>query len=75
VLATKSSANTELLIYAPSGGDFTVKLPQVQKQFDVEWMNPATGVNSIGKKVTGGKDITFSPPFKGDAVLYLKLSK
>jgi hypothetical protein len=75
VLANTSPAHPEFLIYAPSGGDFTVDLTGISGQFPAEWMNPASGAISTGAEVTGGRVITFSPPFEGDAVLYLKNRK
>ncbi len=41
-------------------------------QFAVEWMNAATGVKTAGEDVSGGAMTKFTPPFGGDAVLYLK---
>ncbi len=70
-LANTSSIHPELLVYAPSGGKFTVNLSSCGGQFAVEWMNPATNVKTAGKDVRGGTTRTFSPPFSGDAVLYL----
>jgi hypothetical protein len=64
--------NPEFLVYAPSGGKFTVNLPGGGGRFAVEWMNAATGVRTVGEDVRGGTTKTFSPPFNGDAVLYLR---
>jgi len=72
VLASTDSANPEILVYAPSGGNFTVNLSSVTGQLTVEWMNPATGAITSGASVSGGSMQTFSPPFNGDAVLYLR---
>lgn len=72
VLANLSPNNTELLIYSPSGGSFSVNLSGFDRQFIVEWMNPATGAITPGPRVRGGKVTTFTPAFEGDAVLYLK---
>jgi len=72
VLASTDSANPEILVYAPSGGNFTVNLSRVTGQLTVEWMNPATGAITSGASVSGGSMQTFSPPFNGDAVLYLR---
>ena len=66
------SANPEFLVYAPSGGNFTVDLSNSSGRFAVEWMNAATGVKSAGADVSGGATRTFTPPFDGDAVLYLR---
>ncbi len=71
-LASNDSANPELLIYAPSGGNFTVNLSNVTAQLSVEWMNPATGAKTAAAPVSGGSTVSFPPPFNGDAVLYLK---
>jgi hypothetical protein len=71
VLANISTVHPEFLIYAPSGGDFTVDLSGISGQFLAEWMNPASGTITSVARVSGGKVITFAPPFDGDAVLYL----
>ena len=71
-LVSTQSANPEFLVYAPSGGDFTVNLSSTSGPLAVEWMNAATGVKSSGPEVTGGATRTFAPPFSGDAVLYLR---
>jgi len=73
-LASADSAHPEFLVYAPSGGSFTVNLTSKSGRFAVEWMNPATGVKSKGADVSGGAARTFTPPFGGDAVLYLVAS-
>jgi hypothetical protein len=70
-LAAADSARPEVLAYAPSGGAFTVDLSKVHGRIRVEWMSPATGRKSAGGDVAGGAVRTFTPPFKGDAVLYL----
>ncbi len=72
VLASAHSANPEFLVYAPSGGKFTVDLSNNSGRFAVEWMNAATGVKTDGAEVSGGATRTFTPPFGGDAVLYLR---
>jgi len=71
-LASSDSANPEFLVYAPSGGNFTVNLSSVAGQLTVEWMNPATGAKTAGAAIHGGTTIAFTSPFSGDAVLYLK---
>ena len=38
---------------------------------DVEWLDPSTGAIQTGAAVTGGSSVSFTPPFVGDAVLYL----
>jgi len=73
-LARASSANPEFLVYAPSGGNFTVNLSNSSGRILVEWMNPATGGKTAGADVTGGATRVFTPPFRGDAVLYLSVN-
>jgi hypothetical protein len=70
-LASTSSAHPEFLVYAPAGGTFTVDLTKSDGRILVEWMNPATGGKTAGAEVSGGARRTFTPPFDGDAVLYL----
>jgi hypothetical protein len=70
-LASAGSARSELLVYAPRGGSFTVDLSRIRGQAIVEWMNPTTGGKSVGADVSGGATRSFTPPFDGDAVLYL----
>jgi hypothetical protein len=72
VLASTGMTDPELLVYAPSGGKFTVNLLTYRGLFAFEWMDPATGAKSLGRGVSGAATRTFTPPFKGDAVLYLK---
>jgi hypothetical protein len=71
-LANTSPADAEFLIYASSGGDFTVNLSGCGGPFAVEWMDPATGAKTPAASVSGGAARTFKAPFDGDAVLYLR---
>jgi len=71
VLASVDPSNPEFLVYAPSGGNFSVDLSSVGGKFAVEWMNPATGTTTAGAAINGSATISFTPPFRGDAVLYL----
>jgi hypothetical protein len=69
---SKAVANgAEYFVYAPSGGSFTLDISATTSTLTVEWFNPATGVASSGGIVTGGAVRTFTPPFSGDAVLFL----
>jgi hypothetical protein len=73
-LAQTPSAGAEYLIYAPAGGSFTVDLSAMSsaRKLAVEWFNPATGSVIPGKPVPSGSSAqVVSPPFSGDAVLYL----
>jgi len=71
VLATAESARPEILVYAPSGGTFSVDLTTCSGRLAAEWFDPATGTTSTGGEVAGGASSTFTPPFPGDAVLFL----
>lgn len=71
-LASANSANPEFLVYAPRGGSFTVNLSNNTGRFAVEWMNAATGAKCAGADENGGATRRFTPPFAGDAVLYLR---
>jgi hypothetical protein len=73
VLASRSLGNPEFLVYAPSGGKFTVDLSKHGGRFAVEWMNPATGAKAAAPDVVGSGTRTFTPPFNGDAALYLRM--
>ncbi len=70
-LASLRPGDTEILIYAPSGGFLDVDLTGVTGNFAVEWLNPANGTKTKGPDVIGGATRTFPPPFDGDSVLYL----
>jgi len=52
-----------------------VDLSAASGTFDVEWFNPATGNVMSGEAITGGGSRDFTPPFKGDAVLYVALRR
>jgi HYDIN/CFA65/VesB-like, Ig-like domain/Putative collagen-binding domain of a collagenase len=67
-----ASATGEYLVYAPNGGSFTVNLAGTAGTLAVEWLNPTTGAITSSGTVPGGSTLSFTPPFSGDAVLYLK---
>lgn len=71
-LVSVNAAHPEYLIYAPAGGRFTVDMSGSKGKFAVEWLHPATGVKIAGTEVSGGTTRAFTPPFRGDAVLYLR---
>lgn len=71
LLVSTTPASPEVLVYAPAGGRFTVNLLGLNGPFAVEWMNPATGDRIGAAAAGGGETVTFTPPFTGDAVLYL----
>jgi hypothetical protein len=73
-LARTPSSGAEYLVYAATGGAFTVDLSAMpaSRTLSVEWFNPATGDTVVGKPVSSGSSAqSFAPPFGGDAVLYL----
>lgn len=62
----------EYLVYQPASGAFDVTLEGPKDvAFAVEWLDPKTGKAVAGKPVSGGAT-TFTPPFAGDAIVYLK---
>jgi hypothetical protein len=73
-LAQTPSAGAEYLVYAPTGGAFTVDLAAMpdSRILTSEWFDPATGQVITGKAIPAGSSAQeFTPPFSGDAVLYL----
>lgn len=73
-LADTNTNNPEYLIYAPAGGAFTVNLSAIgsSEQLSVEWFNPSTGAAIHAHSIPAGSAAqAFTPPFSGDAVLYL----
>jgi hypothetical protein len=66
-----ATAGGEYLVYAPSGGGFSVDLTGTPGTVNVEWFDPSSGTTSSGGTVNGGATVSFTPPFGGDAVLYL----
>lgn len=73
-LAQTPAEGAEYLVYAPSGGSFTVDVSAMPaaRKLAVEWFNPATGASVAGNPVSAGSSSqSFTPPFSGDAVLYL----
>jgi hypothetical protein len=67
-----ASAGAEYLTYQPgSGASFTVNL--TAGTYSYEWYNPSTGaVAATGFLTASGGNQSFTAPFSGDAVLYLK---
>src|SRR5262249_19582634 len=60
---------SEYLIYQPNSGQFTVHLDAGQYAF--EWFHPSDSAVALAGTINGGSQL-FTPPFSGDAVLYLK---
>ena len=73
-LAQTPAVGAEYLVYAPSGGAFTVDLSAManSRMLVGEWFNPAAGTVIPGDRIPAGSAAQqFTPPFSGDAVLYL----
>ena len=73
-LAQTPATGAEYLVYASLGGPFTVDLSAMsnKRKLVVEWFNPATGKTTTQSPISAGSaSQLFSPPFNGDAVLYL----
>jgi hypothetical protein len=65
-----ANPGNEYLIYQPGTESFTVNLEA--GDYDYEWFNPDTGIIvSSGTVAASGGSKSFTPPFSGDAVLYL----
>jgi hypothetical protein len=65
-----ANPGVEYLAYFP-GGTGTLNFSGVSGSFSVEWLDPSDGSISAGSNVTGGAVRGFTPPFSGDAVLYV----
>ena len=73
-LAQTPAAGAEYLVYAPTGGRLIMDLSAMSnaRKLAVEWFNPASGEFIAQSRVTAGSSShEFTPPFSGDAVLYL----
>jgi hypothetical protein len=66
-----ANPGVEYLVYQPSEGSFGVDLPAGTYQY--EWLDPATNnIASSGTLSVPSGTYSFTPPFRGDAVLYLR---
>ena len=69
-----ANPGSEYLIYQPGSGSFTVELKK--NKYKYEWFNPLTvRIVQNGTLSAGDGKREFSPPFSGQAVLYLKSSE
>lgn len=64
----------EYVVYAPSGGSFTVNLSAgIGKKFRAQWYNPRTGTFLAAGEIDGGSNAqNFTAPDGNDWVLHLK---
>ncbi|NQT52044.1 hypothetical protein HQ576_08335, partial [bacterium] len=65
----------EYLVYLPEGGTATVGLVAAKGVLEAEWLNPSTGKWHKPAPVQGGAQRTFTAPFKGHAVLYIRRTR
>ena len=61
----------EYLVYVPVGGAVTIDLTAAPGKLDVEWFHPQKGQVVRRDHATGGAHRELTPPFEGDAVLYI----
>jgi hypothetical protein len=62
----------EYIVYLARGGSVVVDVSSTPGALHVEWLNPGTGHVVKASIATGGAVRSFSAPFTGDAVLYLR---
>ena len=67
-----ANSGSEYLVFQPGGGGFIVDLGATTATYRVEWFRPETGAASLAGQVSGPGKKNFTPPFTGDAVLYLR---
>jgi hypothetical protein len=66
-----ANPGAEYLVYAPAGGSFNVEL--IAGAYSYEWFSPTSAkIMSTGSVTAAGGNQSFTAPFPGDAVLYLK---
>jgi hypothetical protein len=66
-----ANPGVEYLAYQPDSGPFTIDL--AEGEYGYEWFDPSAGsVASSGTLTASGGTQAFTPPFEGDAVLYLR---
>jgi hypothetical protein len=66
-----ATPGVEYLVYQPGSGAFTVDIQDGQYRY--EWFDPTTGsLRDAGSFTAPGGSKTFSPPFSGNAVLYIR---
>jgi hypothetical protein len=61
----------EYLVYLPQGGEVSVDLSGVSRQFQTEWIHPTEGTVIPAEPTAGGRRQTLKSPVPADAVLYL----
>ena len=61
----------QYVCYFPAGGAEGIDLSGTKGMFQIEWLNPMTGVLFKGEPVEGGTRAELSAPFEGPSVLLL----
>lgn len=61
----------EYLIYIPEGGPVTIDLSQASGTLYLEWFSVINGTTVEKSLALGGQKHEFTPPFDGEAVLYI----
>mgnify|MGYP000848491357 CR=1 FL=1 len=67
-----ASRGNEYLVFQSNKGEFNVDLSDAPGRFQVVWFNVNLDREMPGTPVDGGASRTFTTPFPGPAVLYLK---
>ncbi|MGA9207281.1 MAG: hypothetical protein WB347_05745, partial [Terriglobales bacterium] len=66
-----AAPGSEYIVYQPDSGEFTVEL--AAGTYNFEWFSPVAGTRvAAGALVSEGGPRSFSAPFAGDAILYIK---
>lgn len=73
---TLSNKNKQYICYFPAGGYEGFDLRETDCDFQVEWLEPATGITYKAEslnidRLKGEKRVALHPPFEGQAVLLL----
>jgi hypothetical protein len=69
-----ANPGVEYLVYQPTP-DTSFSVDLVAGTYSFEWFNPGTGtIARFGTFTASSDKSSFTPPFSGEAVLYLKLS-
>jgi hypothetical protein len=67
-----ANRGSEYLVFQSNKGEFTVDLSDAKGMFEAEWLDVNNDRTVAAKPVQGGVSRTFTTPFPGPAVLYLR---
>jgi len=67
-----ANPGSEYLVFAPTGGSFTIDLSKAAGELTVQWLNIRTGKYHEGAALTGGTSESLKAPFSGPAVVHIK---